>query len=113
MDPLGYPLETFDTSGAFRATENGQEIDPAGALDRVNYSNISEFAQAVATSPATSSCLVNRLFSYSNGRPTAQTERGAVSALTKDFAEGGYRIRPLMKNIATSQSFLSTLPRIQ
>ena len=35
MDPIGLALENFDSSGGYRATENGAPIDASGELDGV------------------------------------------------------------------------------
>ena len=37
IDPIGFSLETFDSGGGFRTTENGVAIDPSGELDGTSF----------------------------------------------------------------------------
>lgn len=105
-DPLGFPLETFDSDGTFRTAENGVAIDASGSLGPVSFSNAVEFSRAVANDPAASSCLVNRLYAYATGRSVGQGDREEVAGLTKAFAADGYRVLGAMRRVATSDAFI-------
>lgn len=107
IDPLGYPLENFDSAGAFRLTENGVAIDASGKFDGQDYSNTQQFAQIFAKDPAASSCMVNRLYAYAMGSPIGPDNKDTVAALNKEFVAYGYRFMPLLRRIATSEEFYS------
>jgi hypothetical protein len=111
MDPLGLSLEHFDGAGEFRTADHGAPIDASGTLDNVSYSDSSGLAQAVAQNPATSSCLVQRLTARALGRAPSPGERLWVMQLKKSFASDGYRMKQLMRDIASSDAlYRASLP---
>jgi hypothetical protein len=94
MDPIGLSLENFDSIGTYRAAENG------------STSNAEGLGKAVHDHPATTACLVNRLYAYAVGRqPTKSESQWLRADLLKDFAADGYKLRPLMRQIVTSDVF--------
>jgi len=104
-DPLGLALENFDGLGQFRMTENNVPINTTGALDGKKFDGAAGLAQAISEHPATTSCLVNRLYSYATGRATGPENRELVAYLQKSFVADGYRLPELMRRIATSKAF--------
>ena len=105
IDPLGLPMENFDSSGAYRTTENGAPIDASGELDGVKFTDAAGLAKAVHDNPQAPACLVSRVYSYAVGRPAAKGESDWVKSLDKDFAANGYRYPDLLRRIATSDDF--------
>jgi Protein of unknown function (DUF1592)/Protein of unknown function (DUF1588)/Protein of unknown function (DUF1595)/Protein of unknown function (DUF1585)/Protein of unknown function (DUF1587) len=104
MDPLGLSLEHFDGAGEFRTADHGAPIDASGTLDNVSYADSSGLAQAVAQNPATSSCLVERLTARALGRAPSSGERLWLVQLKKSFASDGYRMKKLIRGIASSEA---------
>ncbi len=104
-DPMGFALENFDGVGAYRMTENGVDIDASGGLDRHQFKDAAGLGKALAASPATTSCVLNRMVSYGLGRIPDRGETPWVKQLEKDFAENGYRVLDLMKRIVTDPVF--------
>lgn len=107
MDPIGLALENFDGAGTFRLRENGALIDASGSLDGVEFENALGLAQALQNNPALPECLVQRLFSYSVGGPTAveSQNRAFLDYVNEAFAAGGYRLHDLLRTIALSDTF--------
>jgi hypothetical protein len=106
MDPIGLALENFDSIGTYRAGENDTPIDASGDIDGVKFSDADGLGKAVHDHPATTACLVNRLYAYAVGRtPTKAETEWLRNDLAKAFAADGYRLRPLMRRIATSDVF--------
>lgn len=105
IDPMGLGLENFDSSGAYRATENGVKIDASGDINGTKFTNAAELARAVSASPQTASCLVNRVYAYGAGRPAARGEADFIKHLETSFAGEGYRLTALLRRIATSKAF--------
>ena len=106
MDPIGLALENFDSIGADRAGENASALDAGGASDGVKFADAAGLGRAVRDHPATTACLVNRLYAYAVGRaPTRSETEWLRSDLMKVFADEGYRLAPLMRRIATSDVF--------
>lgn len=110
MDPIGLSLENFDSIGTYRAGENGTAIDASGEIDGVKFSSAEGLGKAVHDHPATSACLVNRLYAYAVGRvPTKSETEWLRGDLMKDFVADGYRLQPLMRRIATSDVFFRAI----
>jgi hypothetical protein len=104
-DPIGLGLEVFDGIGRYRTTENGAPIDTSGDLDGHAFTSPAELGQAFAESPLTGACLVQNLYRYAVGREQVNSERKLLRFLEQRFAESGYRLHDLMRQIALSQGF--------
>ncbi len=106
MDPIGLSLENFDSIGTYRAGENGAAIDASGDIDGVKFNNAEGLGQAIHDHPATPACLVNRVYAYAVGRaPTKSESEWLRNDVMKDFTADKYRLRPLLREIATSDVF--------
>jgi hypothetical protein len=105
MDPIGLSLENFDGVGAYRTHENGVLIDASGELDGNTFSDPVGLGQAVRNNPAVPACLTKRATEYAMRRSLGEGEAAWVKDLTVRFAKDGYRLRALLRNIATSDEF--------
>jgi hypothetical protein len=101
IDPMGLALENFDGAAGFRTRENDALIDTSGELDGVQFQDAAGLGRAVHDNPATSACLVSRLYSYGAGRPPVKSEASWIRSLGKQFATDGYRVPDLLRRIAT------------
>jgi hypothetical protein len=110
IDPVGLGLETFDSSGEYRPTENGATIDASGELDGIKFADAAGLARALHDDPATPTCLVNRLYAYAAGRSPVKGEAAWMKFLYADFAANGYRLPDLMRRIVTSDAFYRIAP---
>lgn len=105
-DPMGLSLEHFDGGGRYRETENGVELDIAGELDGVFYEDVAGLAAALRDHPKLSYCLVNRLYAYGTGGPVSlRYDRDVLKWFEERFAGNGYRLRALLRDLATSPAF--------
>jgi hypothetical protein len=102
MDPMGLVMENFDSDGSFRTRQNGVVIDTSGSLDGKKFEGMPGLDQAVANNPAAPACLVSRLAEYALGRAPKGDETQWVANLKKEFVADHYRLRPLLREIATS-----------
>lgn len=113
-DPMGFALETFDTIGGVRLTENGAPIDTHGDLNGIKFQDVSGLGKAVYSNKQASSCLVRRTYDYAVGRvANKQEQTWRIQYLDKKFAAAGYRFPELLRLIATSdvyQRVVSTAP---
>jgi hypothetical protein len=110
-DPIGLAMENYDTIGGWRSLENGAPIDTSGELDGMKFTDVLGLAKAVRDSPSTASCLVERAYAYGVGHKPVGTEKEwLANDLNKAFAADGYRLRPLLKRIATSEAFFRVVP---
>ena len=104
MDPIGLALENFDGAGQSRLTENGVPIDASGDLNGIKFADAPGLGQAMRQDPAATSCLVRRAYSYAVGRAIERGERDWMAHLEQSFADDRYRLRPLLRRIATSKA---------
>ena len=104
MDPIGLALENFDGAGQTRLTENGVPIDASGELNGIKFADAPGLGQAMRQDPAATSCLVRRAYSYAVGRAIERGERDWMAHLEQSFADDRYRLRPLLRRIATSKA---------
>lgn len=113
-DPIGLGLETFDGIGKFRTMENDAPIDSSGKFDGRAFANAAELGQAFADNPQVSACLVRNLYRYAVGREQTNGERPLLRHLEDNFAENGYQVPALMRDIATSEAFrTATAPAVE
>ena len=102
---LGLSLENFDGVGAYRTQENGVPIDASGELDGTKFDDPVSLGRAVRDNSAVPACLVKRASEYALRRPLNEGEAGWVKDLTSRFTSDGYRLRSLLRAIATSDTF--------
>lgn len=110
MDPIGLALEQFDGAGQFRTTENETMIDTTGELDGIPYEDAIGLGQALRDNPSATSCLANRLYSYAAGRMPVNSERQWIAYLEQKFAEEGYKVPALLREIILSDAFYRVVP---
>jgi hypothetical protein len=110
MDPLGFGMENFDSSGQYRTTDNGQPIDATGTLDGVAFSNVAELAAAVQKNPVTGPCLVSHIYENALGRAPLAVDNNALNQLAGQFAAGGNRIDQLLVNLVGNDGFRFVAP---
>jgi len=104
-DPIGLGFEEFDGIGQFRTSERDVDIDPAGELDGVAYEDAKALAQTIRDHPAAPACVANQLYAYGTGRGATYDEREFMVYLQKQFADSGYSLVDLLRDITTSSAF--------
>jgi hypothetical protein len=110
MDPIGLAMENFNSIGEFRTAENGVPIDASGEMDGIKFADPAGLGAILHNSPAATSCLVNKIYTYAVGRPAIKGEAAFLTAVHKDFGAAGYRLPDLMRRIATSPEFYRVAP---
>jgi hypothetical protein len=107
-DPIGFALESFDAIGMLRDEENGVLIDTSGELDGVAYEDAAGMGRALRDHPSLGPCLVRSLYRYAAGRDTEPGEQALLAVLNERFAESGYSVRALMREVVLSDGFRTT-----
>ncbi len=108
-DPIGLALENFDGASTYRTTEGGATINSSGELDAAKYTDVTGLATAMRNNPRVSSCLTERLASYALGRPMTPDDQPWLEFMGTRFADGGYRVKELMRMIGTSKGFYAVV----
>jgi hypothetical protein len=69
MDPIGFSLENYDATGAWRETDNGEEIDSFGILpDGRTLSGAAELGSIIAEDERFAQCVTEKLMTFGIGR---------------------------------------------
>lgn len=109
-DPAGLALEQFDGIGQRRLSENGAAIDVSVRFAGQTLAGAQGLGRALRDDPRVPACLVNKLWSYSQGRPVEVSERAFLTAKAGQFAASGYKVPELMSQLASTEAFY-TAPR--
>jgi hypothetical protein len=106
-DPIGLSLEHFDSVGGKRLTENGAPIDVSGKIGKVSFDGAAGLGQVLHDDPKVTACFARKLYSYGTGASSEEVRPASFKDAYKAFADSGYKLRVLLKAIATSPEFFS------
>lgn len=113
-DPPGLALEHFDGLGQLRKFENGQLIDVSADLFGTKFVGARGLGDVLYDDPRASSCLVRNLYSYGVARTPQREDREYLSTQVASFAEQGYRVPVLFRQLASTPEFFKVvLPQAQ
>jgi len=107
MDPLGFGLENFDATGAWRTVDGKFPVDASGALpDGRKFTGPQELEAVLRQDgDAFTRALTEKLLTYALGRGLERYDRRTVKAIAKRVAESDYRFSALVMEIAQSLPF--------
>lgn len=81
MDPIGFALESFDATGAYRTMDNGGVVDTTGQLaDGTPLSGAEDLARAVASDADFAICVAKQVLTYAVGRSFSGKSAKAYAA---------------------------------
>jgi hypothetical protein len=105
MDPIGFGMENFDTTGKYRTTDHGQPVDASGDLDGNKFSNLAELGAAMQKEAVLGPCLISKMYANALGRKANEIDGPALDRLSVQFASGGNRVDQMLVDLVTSDSF--------
>lgn len=111
MDVIGFGLENFDTTGAWRMTEKvGRRqipIEPGGTLPGgETFANVTELKRLlVSNEDFLAEELVESILAYGLGRTVEFSDADDVEAILTQLKPSGYQLRDLVKEVALSPLF--------
>ena len=108
MDPIGFGLENYDASGAWRDHEGKFPIDSSGKLPGgASFNGPQELKQALRSQPNLfTRNLTEKMLTYALGRGVESYDRPAVDQIQQRLAADNYRFSTLVMEIAKSKPFL-------
>ena len=104
-DPPGFGLEPFDGIGRHRTHDNGATIDATGTIDGDSFDGPAELAHVVANNPRYRRCVVEKVYSFANGRKVKGGVQGALDRLEDQFGQDGMRLDALLVDVVADPSF--------
>lgn len=107
MDPLGFSLENFDATGAFRMRDAGQPIDVSATMpDGTAFAGIEGLRQILmARKDEFTAAFTERLMTYALARGVGARDMPAVRKISASAAADGYRIQTIVRGIVASDAF--------
>ena len=113
VDPIGFAFESFDATGAFRVTDNGEVVQTHGSIDGVDFRDSVGLGQALAKRSDAMTCLVRKVYRQANGRIESPEEIRAINAIDAEFRDSGYRFQTLLLSLILSEGFQTIDPAKQ
>jgi hypothetical protein len=108
MDPIGFSLENFDATGAWRIrNESNAPLDASGVLvDGTKVDGPVALRKALLSRPETfATTLTEKLMTYALGRGLEYYDMPAVRAVVHGAARNDYRISSMILGIVRSTPF--------
>jgi hypothetical protein len=110
MDPIGFAMENFDATGAWRANDGGTEgtpIDASGQLlDGTRINGPVELRQALMKNPEIFvGTMTEKLMIYALGRGLTSSDMPVVRSIVRDAARNDYRFTSLLAGVIHSTPF--------
>ena len=109
INPFGFPFEVYDWTGAYRGTENGEQIDTTASITlgelSGEFGNASELLDAIAETDDARDCYATHWFRYALGRIESNADECTLGMVQEAFAESGGDVRELLVAIAVSDAF--------
>lgn len=112
-DPIGLSLEYFDSVGSKRTTENGMPIDVSGKMNKKDFSGAPGLGQILHDDPKVSACIARKVYAYGVGGNSLTLKKAEYQDSYQAFMDNGYRLRPLLRAVATSPAFYAVPAPVQ
>ena len=107
MDPLGFALENFDATGAWRDSDGKFPIDAAGKLaNGTSFKGPRELKQALKSNKGFVRSLTKKMMTYALGRGLEYYDKCACDEITAQADRQGDKFSSLIVGIVTSDPFL-------
>ena len=109
LDPLGFALENFDITGRWRDKyENGRTVDASGTLLRkYEFKDIVRFKESITKEDRRfAKAFTAHLMRFALSRELTPGDTLSIDRIINKTAEKNFRLRPLLKEVLKSKSFL-------
>ena len=112
MDPIGFALENYDASGAFRTHDGEFPIDASGEFaDGKRFAGVGDLKQILLERRADFvRCLTEKLMIYALGRGLRYYDRPTILKIESELAADGDRFQALIQRIVASPPFRTRGP---
>jgi hypothetical protein len=110
LDGVGFGLESYDSVGKWRTTDQGSPIDASGSLVDTDvdgpFTGGVALANKVAASDQVTSCLARQVFRFAAGRPETDDDKRSLAQLSDAFRGAGFNVRELLIALTKTDAFL-------
>jgi hypothetical protein len=108
MDPIGFGLENFDASGAWRDKENGKDIDTSGELmDGRKIRGVDDLRKALVEDHHAEfhRTVASKLLTYALGRGLDWYDKPALDRIVSETEKAGGGSRAMLRAVIQSAPF--------
>jgi hypothetical protein len=108
MDPIGFGLENFDASGAWRDQENGKAINPAGELiDGRKFQGVEELRKVLVDDHRSDfhRSVASKLLTYALGRGLDWYDKPAIDRIVTETEAAKGSARAILRAVVDSVPF--------
>jgi hypothetical protein len=114
MNPIGFGLESFDSTGAERTLDNGQPIDATGSINgftsktgaALTFNGPRELSAILAQSDDARRCFAENYHRYTRGYAARGVDTPAVDKLSAAFTTQNLELPELFVQVALQDSFV-------
>lgn len=114
VNPVGFAFENYTSTGAYRTTENGRDVDATGALvgsefEAEGLTGAVELSGQIAQSETAHACATNKWVSYMLGRrldEMSDDDACYSERIQHAFWESGGDMRELLVTMVTQPEFV-------
>jgi len=119
MDPIGFALDSFDTVGRHRGTDDwGFPLDTSvtwtlidkGESTQVPFNGLRSMSEAFFALPQATDCVTTQVFRFATGREETAADDGALNDLTKAFVSDGRRLEGFLMHFVGTDAFRRAAP---
>ncbi|MDQ3813103.1 MAG: DUF1592 domain-containing protein [Armatimonadota bacterium] len=107
MDPIGFGLENYDATGAWRTADGNFPVDASGTLTGGQSFKGPAQLKAILKVKKTEfvRCLAEKMLTYALGRGLESYDKCVVDDITKSAAKNNYRFSALVTAVVQSEPF--------
>ncbi len=113
-DPMGFSLEHYDATGAYRTQDQGQMVDASGKLDlpsgAVSFADGVELAKKLPQIPEVQECLTAQWLRYSLRRNEFEGDKASLTAARAALTRSSGDMREMLAAFFKSQAFTHRAP---
>jgi hypothetical protein len=107
LDPYGLALENFDAIGTYRTNyKNGTPVDASTeTVEGEAFVGLQGLAEVVSAKDEFTSCVTQKLFTYSLGRGVEATDQPYLDDVRQRWLGGTPTIKDLVRNLMLADTF--------
>jgi hypothetical protein len=111
MDPIGFGLENYDASGAWRAQDGNFPIDASGTLPGGNkFEGAAGLKQILKQkSDLFTHNLTEKMMTFALGRGVEPDDQSSIRKIVEDVTKHNYHFSQLVTDIVKSTEFNNSL----
>lgn len=111
MDPLGYPMESYDALGSFRTTDGGATMDLSGEFLYTKdidgpFVGTQQMTEILASSDQVEDCVAEQWFKFAVGRGVEAGDACSLVPLQDAFNQSGANLVDLLVDTTQTEAFL-------